>query len=195
MEPIAEHLALSLRTAREIKQLSQRDLSARTGLPQAQISQIESGSISPRLVTLMELARALDLELMLVPRKFVPAVEAITRGAESAPISSDARRASSELKRLEAQLDLISDRSEDWYRLHRTVRELHNFRLTPRHIDEVRRAVRLLKSRRPEADRKLVIHELLLEIRNMRNTLAHAIPETTPQPRPAYSLDEDSDDA
>jgi transcriptional regulator with XRE-family HTH domain len=195
MNPKIAHLASELIKARKNKQLSQRDLSARTGLPQAQISKIETGSVNPRLDSLAELARALDLEVMLVPRKFVPAVQAITRGAEDEPPSSDARRANAELKRLEVQLDRAPNRTEEWYRLYRTIRELHNFRLNDRHIDEVRRAVSMLKGLKPEDDKRKVIYELQRDFRNLRNSLAHAFPEPVPSPRPAYSLAEDSDDA
>lgn len=193
MGPKTVHITSELRKAREIRLLSQRDLSARTGLPQAQISKIESGSVSPTLASLTELARALELEVMLVPRKFVPAVQTITRGADGEPPGSDARRASLELKKLEAQLERISDRSEDWHRLSRTIRELHNFRLNDRHIAAVRQAIKALKGRKAGDDVQKTVSEMFREFRNLRNTLAHAVPAATPSPRPAYSLDEDGD--
>ncbi len=84
MDPKVEHIALELKKARQNLQLSQRELSARVGLPQAHISKIENGSVSPTLASLIEMARALDLEVMLIPRKFVPAVQAITRSANDA---------------------------------------------------------------------------------------------------------------
>jgi transcriptional regulator with XRE-family HTH domain len=195
MSPQTAHIALELRKAREDKQLSQRDLSAATGLPQAQISKIENGTVSPRLESLIQLARALELEIMLIPRKFVPAVQAITRGAEGEPPGSDARRAGLELKKLEAHLARISDRTEEWHRLNRTIRELHNFRLTGEQIDIVRRAVAALKRLKPEDNSRETVHKLLNEIRTIRNSLAHALSEVTPSPRPAYSLEQDHDDA
>ena len=72
-----DDLLQTLRSARENTRLSQRDLSARIGVPQSHISKIESGATDLRLSTLVELARALDYELVLVPRKLLPAVEAI----------------------------------------------------------------------------------------------------------------------
>ncbi|PWG62713.1 helix-turn-helix domain-containing protein [Sediminicurvatus halobius] len=77
-----EHLAARLKAARKRKGFSQRALSARTGLPQAQISKIESAKVDLRLSSLVELARALELELMLVPRKAMPAVQAVIRSTE-----------------------------------------------------------------------------------------------------------------
>jgi len=76
-----EHIAERLRAAREGKGLSQRDLSARSGIPQSHISKIESGTVDLRLSSLIELARILNLELTLVPRKLLPAVDAILHGA------------------------------------------------------------------------------------------------------------------
>jgi HTH-type transcriptional regulator / antitoxin HipB len=76
------HLAEGLKAAREAKRLSQRALSDKVGLPQGHISKIEGGHVDPRLSSLVEMARALDLELMLVPRGLISAVESIVRSAE-----------------------------------------------------------------------------------------------------------------
>jgi len=76
-----EDVADTLRTAREARGLSQRELSARSGVPQGHISKIENGTVNLRLSSLVELARALDLELTFVPRKSLPAVQAIVRSA------------------------------------------------------------------------------------------------------------------
>lgn len=79
---VVEYLAEALRAAREGKKLSQRALSKATGMPQAQISKIENAAVDMKASTLIELARALDLEAMLVPRKYVPAVKGIVDSAE-----------------------------------------------------------------------------------------------------------------
>ena len=71
-----DEILQTLRGARELSGLSQRDLSARIGVPQSHISKIESGATDLRLSSLVEFARALDYELFLVPRKTLPAVEA-----------------------------------------------------------------------------------------------------------------------
>lgn len=78
-----EHLAQALKEARTLRHLSQRALSSRVGMTQAQISRIESGAVDLRVSSLIELARTLGLELMLVPRKQVPVVEAWIRASES----------------------------------------------------------------------------------------------------------------
>jgi len=73
-----EYLARALKKAREDKKLSQRALSQRIGMPQAHISKIENAAVDLRASNLIEMARALDLEVMLVPRKYVPAVTSLT---------------------------------------------------------------------------------------------------------------------
>ena len=75
------HLTRALKAARKDKGLSQRDLCAKTGIPQSHISKIESGAVDLRLSSLIEFARMLDLEVTLVPRKLVPAVQSLIRGA------------------------------------------------------------------------------------------------------------------
>ena len=78
---VAEYLSEALKAARERKKLSQRGLGKAVGMPQAQISKIENAAVDMRASTLIELARALDLEVMLVPRTLVPAVESIVGAA------------------------------------------------------------------------------------------------------------------
>lgn len=72
-----EHIARALRKAREAKGLSQRELGRKAGVPQGHISKIENGAVDLRLSSLVALARTLDLELALVPRKVVPALKSL----------------------------------------------------------------------------------------------------------------------
>ncbi len=72
-----EYLTKSLKAARQERNLSQRSLSRKTGIQQTQISRIESGQADLRVSTLVELARSLDLEVVLIPRAFLPAVNSI----------------------------------------------------------------------------------------------------------------------
>ncbi len=74
-------VASMLRAARVAKGWSQRELSGRAGLPQAQISKIENADVDPQISTVMELARSLDLDLQLVPRVALTAVEATVKDA------------------------------------------------------------------------------------------------------------------
>jgi transcriptional regulator with XRE-family HTH domain len=73
-----------LRDARQRKQLSQQDLARKLGLRQRQISDLERATTDSRLSTIQNVARALDLELMLIPRHLLAAVEALQRAGTEA---------------------------------------------------------------------------------------------------------------
>jgi predicted transcriptional regulator len=73
------HWVEQLKLARKRKGLTQAELGKKVGLPQSYISKVEGGSIDIRLSSLLEMARALELEPMLVPRQIVPAVQSLTR--------------------------------------------------------------------------------------------------------------------
>jgi transcriptional regulator with XRE-family HTH domain len=189
-----EELLKTLRTAREGAGLSQRDLSARVGVPQSHISKIESGGTDLRLSSLVELARALDHDVVLVPRKLLPAVEAVVRNASSA-LSDDTRLRSTVLNRARAafsRLNRLHPETPELDRLDQTLRELANFRLGSSDLEAIRRLTdRLMKL--PNGPTALpVIQSSSKQLRDLRNRLAHALPEP---PRPAYSLDEGNEDA
>ncbi len=77
MHPTVLDVAIVLGNRRKERTLSQRELGARIGLTQAQISKIENGRVDPRLSSVVEFARGVGLELMLVPRRAVPAAVAL----------------------------------------------------------------------------------------------------------------------
>ena len=75
-------IAASIKEARLAKSLTQQGLGQRVGFPQSHISKIEKGDVDLQLSSLAEIARALDLEVTLVPRKALPAVEGAVRAHE-----------------------------------------------------------------------------------------------------------------
>jgi transcriptional regulator with XRE-family HTH domain len=79
LEGLPKDLRQALKEAREKRAWTQRDLSSRLGLTQKHISGIESGKIVPRYDTLLELVRALDRDLLMVPRALVPVVQSLVR--------------------------------------------------------------------------------------------------------------------
>ena len=97
-----------LKAARLAKRLSQRELSVRTGLTQAHISRIENASVDLRLSNLIELARVLDLEMMLVPRPLAPAVRNMIRPYRLADDRSAASRKPRPAYRLDDDEDAAS---------------------------------------------------------------------------------------
>lgn len=77
-----EHVAEVLKKARVKMGISQRALGQRVGVPQSHISKIEAGLVDLQASSLIELARALDLELMFVPRQLVPMVQSMLSGLQ-----------------------------------------------------------------------------------------------------------------
>jgi len=77
-----------LKKAREQRKLSQRQLSSMTGLQQTQLSRIENGSVDARLASITSIARALGLEIVLVPRNSLSVVGAVL--GETKPTSKPA---------------------------------------------------------------------------------------------------------
>jgi len=82
-----------IRHAREARGFTQSDLGSRIGQPQSAVSRIERGG-DLRLSTLLEMARVLDLEPMLIPKRLVPAVQALV-GHAASPESATAPGADS----------------------------------------------------------------------------------------------------
>ncbi len=72
-------LTIALAAARRRAGLNQRALAAKIGADQSYVSKVERGAVDPQTSTLVEIARALGLEVMLVPRQLVPAVQALRR--------------------------------------------------------------------------------------------------------------------
>jgi DNA-binding XRE family transcriptional regulator len=58
---------------------TQEDLADSAGLTRMTVQRMESKKLDPRLSTVLELARALGMDLMLVPRNLRPDLEAFMR--------------------------------------------------------------------------------------------------------------------
>ena len=189
-----EYIASTLRIAREARGLSQRELSAKSGVPQGHISKIENGAVDLRVSSLVALARTLDLEPMLVPSKSVPAVQSI---ASSAPQDGKAaRRVLRELARLQNAINnLPTDLfpKSELERFQRHVRGLSYFRPILLEVRAIRDANQAIKAFGHSTHDPNAIRQSLLRLRDLRNALAHGrIAGDEPESvRPAYSLDED----
>ena len=111
--PISTDLLRTLLAARDARGLSQAALGKHIGIPQAQISRIERGLSDPQLSTLSNIAGALDLQLMLVPRPLGPVVKALVEESTAVQGSSMADLPEEErpLYRIEAE-ENTGDRSE-----------------------------------------------------------------------------------
>lgn len=186
-----ESIIAALKAARASGGLSQRDLSAKAGVPQSHISKIEGGGADIRLSSLIELARALELELVLVPRHLVPAVEGVLRVA---PLPQrEARVAYKELSRAAKALGKMARRQPrtEWLdRLRQILRELGHFRLSASDLAIIDKAAHGLAALADGKNDGVSLSEIRNTLQNLRNRIAHAVPAP---PRPAYGLEEDDD--
>lgn len=205
----SEFFGSALKAARESKGLSQRALSAKSGVPQAHISKIEKGAVDLRVSSLVVLARILDLELMLVPRKAVSAVRSIVRGSEpaAAQASGVAAKALQRLQKTVADLPAAARVLPEAAELARSLRDLQHFSLTPPQLEALGDAGASFKAYQDLASgakTKLArsraglgeLRQALSGIRALRTEAMQARNSARVEPiRPAYTLDdvEDSD--
>ena len=63
-----------VRKARKAQGLSQCAMEERTGIHQSQLSRIENGLVDARVSDAIQMARAVGLEFVLVPRRALPTV-------------------------------------------------------------------------------------------------------------------------
>ena len=73
-------LLKQLKIARLEKGLKQSEFGKKLGLPQSHISKIERGGTDPRLSTVIDMARIVDRELILVSRRMVPVIRSMIEG-------------------------------------------------------------------------------------------------------------------
>lgn len=73
----------ALRAKRKAMKLSQQKLAEKVGIPQSHISKIEAGDVNIKLASFVEMARAVDLEVMLVPRKDIMMVKGLIASKET----------------------------------------------------------------------------------------------------------------
>lgn len=197
MSYATEAIAASLKEARTSKGLSQRDLSVMAGVPQAQISRIEAGTVDPRTTSLIALAHALDMELALVPRKAVPAVKSISRQStgHSARTNSltfkELNRIAETLRSLQVKMPAL----EGIAQLQKNFADLQRFRLANIEPETIRNLRKTMERIQEPARSLAAITQSQQAIKMLRNQLAHtpSMPQSEDRPRPAYSLDEDDD--
>ncbi|HEX2839936.1 helix-turn-helix transcriptional regulator [Hyphomicrobium sp.] len=188
----SEHLLAQLREVREASGTSQRALSERTGLTQSHISQIEGRKLEPGLSSFIELARALDLEPILVPKKLIPAVLGIIR-AQAGPdaMIRDGRTIDKKLIRILKRVRQKLGGSADFDRIEGSLELLQHARLGVAEADAYHRLLdnleALEKSDQPDGR---TLHDIAIKLQHLRNMSAHNV---SPSPRAAYALDDEDD--
>lgn len=63
MSKTVQLVAANIKRLREIKELSQKEVSAKTKIPQGQYSRIENGKVEPAVSTLEKLAKVFDVSV------------------------------------------------------------------------------------------------------------------------------------
>ena len=207
-------IADALKQARARKGLSQRALGELAGLPQSHISKIESGAVDLQLSSLVQLARVLDLEVRLVPRKAVPAVDSVVRtttpsvgAADQAQLHDSLRRVAEAANAL-TRLQLLPEAE----RLGEAAQLLQRVAIPPADFTRVRKALDQVKplqslpfnTESREAIAKRVNDPALQNalrsasnvLRKVRNNAVHKnTSDTRASVRPAYEMNEEEDDA
>jgi transcriptional regulator with XRE-family HTH domain len=195
----AEPLTSALRSAREARGLSQRALAARAKIPQSHLSKIETGAVDLQLSSLLELARELDLDVMLVPRKFVPAIEALTRSEErKPPTHQTASWALPELTRIgnaARGLQGTPQASKYLQQIIHAAKALESAEISSRDHQAIRRVADMLAHLKPNSDALPRLRDAAQTLQTLRNVLAHRAAATPAPQRPAYSLNEEDEDA
>lgn len=193
METRTRALTDALRDARSRKDWSQRDVTARMKLTQAQLSRIESGVADVRLSTFVELARLLDLEPVLVPRSALSGVTAMIRELGADQEARTARGAANTLAQIARLLRQGHPDVPEIDMLEEKVGELHVIEpliRTPAALMELLDIADELKERvsDPKGDWQRPVRHAIARLTNLRNSLMHQAPIDE---RPAYTLDDE----
>jgi transcriptional regulator with XRE-family HTH domain len=188
----SEELIREVRGQRVKAALSQRALAARSGLTQAHISQIETGRLEPGLSSFIQVARALDLEVVLVPKKLLPAVQGILRPSADNRSPEDGQSALfAKGERFIAKQKKLEGRSATLDRLEEGLRFLKQVRLRKDDLAIVTDAIEALGQLKESPESRARLENITTTLRNVRNHIAHPVEA----PRPAYALDGEDDDA
>ncbi|WIW90438.1 helix-turn-helix transcriptional regulator (plasmid) [Sphingobium sp. V4] len=194
-----EGIAASVREARIAKALTQKELGQRVGLPQSHISKIEKGTVDLKLSSLVEIARALDLEITLVPRKALPAVEGAVRAHGATVETSRAVSLLNEqaqiAERIKANFPDLSQ-VEGFQNAIRSIPRLQFDAAQLKALDEAlqpaKRLKTIIEAQGGAAALAKRIEEATSALRHFRNIQVHHAPliEAARQ-LPAYRLEED----
>ena len=194
-----EVIAAGVREARIAKALTQKELGQRVGLPQSHISKIEKGTVDLKLSSLVEIARALDLEITLVPRKALPAVEGAVRAHGTTVETSRAVSLLNEQAHIAERIKAIFpdlSQVEGFQNAIRSIPRLQFNTAQLKALDEAlqpaKRLKTIIETQGGAAALAKRIEEATSALRHFRNIQVHHAPliEAARQ-LPAYRLEED----
>jgi transcriptional regulator with XRE-family HTH domain len=192
-----DEMASTIRAARQAKALTQKELGQRVGLPQSHISKIEKGAVDLQLSSLVEIARALDFELKLVPRKALPAVEGAVRALGTTVETSRALNLLNDQAQLAERIkDSFPDLSQigEFQNAIRNIHKLQYDAAQLKALDEALRPAKRLKSllgaQENAAKVASLLEEAISSLKHFRNIQVHTPLIETGRQLPAYRLEE-----
>lgn len=207
-----EEAITTIKHTRTAKGLSQSELGQRVGLPQSHISKIEKGDVDIKLSSLIQIARALDLEVKLVPKKALPAVDSIIRSLPRDNMGaalSEIRKTRILLDRLDVPnvsrhtidgLKALSTELEALQRLHygahafpRLQRALEQVRKIMVGLDPIHTASDAAVAQKAATSQARQLARSVDDLKKLRSELAKSIAQEDPADLPAYSLDDNDD--
>ena len=200
MSYLNDQILKILKEARARKGLSQRELSAKSGVPQSHISKIESGRVDLRVSSLVALARVLDLELELVPKKSIPAVKSIVRSSVNTDIVEGQRRIQKQLSWLDdvmakaSKLTAVAHLHKEMDAISRLTSQIEHLQPNIKAFEKIESSTKALeKALNQNSGLQDAIRKLEEHLRAIRNVAVHS-PFPSLATRQAYSLDEVDDE-
>ena len=205
-----ENIAQTLKSARQRQGLSQRTLAAKIGVLQSYISKIENAGVDLQTSSLIDIARALELELMLVPRRLIPAVQALQRqGVPDTPpefessVHANLNRVLGSLDRVEA----LPEGPKALTQLDAIIQSLRPLRYSAEDgvqiqslLDRITNVLKTIhRTAAPSADKQIgkealrTLTQYAQELRAIRNRIVHPSRDQQIRAVPAYQLDADDD--
>ena len=205
MSTAIEDIAASIKAARIAKGFTQKQLGERVGLPQSHISKIEGGNVDLQISSLVEIARALDLELKLVPRRTVPAIEGVVRSQRERSEASRALATIAETIRFAERVRESYPSVTEVTELQSALKDIQAVNFTPetlkaieqalqpvahlkKHLQDLGWALEQQKGRKKLAQQIAASTRALQHVRNLQ---VHAIDRDSASRLPAYRLEDD----
>jgi transcriptional regulator with XRE-family HTH domain len=193
-----DNIADVIRRARVAHGLTQKQLGERTGIPQSHISKIEKGGVDIKLSSLTEIGRALELEIQLVPRRALSAVEGSLRVAETLEKNNRARALLNREKRIADRIHSEYPDLPDSWSYFEIIRDLLRIGIDPQDIallEATLKPARKLEAVLETYDRAAIGKQLTTAtttLRAFRNAQAHKVIEAGSPVRAAYRLEDEA---
>ena len=152
--------------------------------------------MEPGLSSFIDLTRALDLEVMLVPKKLVPAVVSLVKAQATPDMHiqagqpNDKRFARAE--RMVKKMKQLHGSSADLDRIDATLRFLRRANLSDQEMQLTRSLIARLERHQSSPQDAPIVRDIAQNLQRLRNSIAHGV---SSEPKPAYSLDDGDNNA